>query len=408
MSQLASQAEHSQLEQRYQVVDELSSRLTQSYEQLQEQVERLTRELSESRHRHIQELRDKERLANRLYLVLQALPAAVIVIDNRDRIDQFNPVAELLFPEIRWGRRWNEVFGDQVTVQTANNEYLLKDGRCISVSEKSLLPDPGKILVVIDVSDTRNLQEQLNRQQRLAEMGEMAAQLAHQIRTPVASALLYSEHLGRQDLRQDQRERFSESLKNSLRHTENQVKDLLAFARGGHFEPDTVNLSNLVGEVEDNIEPLLEATSATLNVIDETDGCAFVKGNNDALSGSLSNIIENALRHGGEQVNVVMTLKPVDDGYCIRIEDDGVGIDDEIRHKIFDPFFTTSSSGTGLGLAVVQNVILSHGGAIRLLDAASMQQSNGAGTGFVICLPDMQEMPESPELAKQQPTDVEN
>ena len=369
------------------VVEKVSPAVEPSYEQLQQQVKRLRRELSDSLHRHIQELKDKERLANRLYLLLQTLPAAVIVIDEKDRIDQFNPVAEVLFPEIRWGRLWQEVFSEQILFQTANNEWRLKDGRCISISQKSLSPDPGKILVVVDVSDSRALQEQLNRQQRLAEMGEMAAQLAHQIRTPVASALLYSEHLGRHDLREDQRERFSERLKQSLRHTENQVKDLLSFARGGHYEPDTVNLSNLVGDIEDSMEPLIQTSNASLTVIDDTDGRALVKGNHDALSGAINNLIENAVRHGGTQVNIQLTLTPVEDGYCIRIEDDGVGIEAGIREQIFDPFFTTSSDGTGLGLAVVQNVVLAHGGAIRMLDDERRQNTSGAG--FVICIPGM-------------------
>ena len=358
-----------------------------SYDQLQQQVARLSRELSESRHRHIQELREKERLANRLYHVLQTLPAAVIVVDEKDRIDQFNHVAEILFPEIRWGRLWSEVFSEHISIQTANNEWRLKDGRCISVSQKSLSPDPGKILVVIDVSDSRDLQEQLNRQQRLAEMGEMAAQLAHQIRTPVASALLYSEHLGRHDLRSEQRQRFSERLKQSLRHTENQVRDLLSFARGSHFEPDTVNLSNIIGDVEDNMEPLVEGANASLHVVDETDGNAFVKGNYDALSGAISNLIENAVRHAGEQITVHLKLTPVEDGYCIRIEDNGIGVDADIEDQIFNPFFTTSSDGTGLGLAVVQNVVLSHGGAIRMLDKSALKDQKGAG--FVVCIPGM-------------------
>ena len=384
---IATQSDQNKLEENFQVVDQLSSRLTDSYEQLQSQVARLTRELSESRKRHIQELRDKERLANRLYMVLQALPAAVIVVDDKDRIDQFNPVAEFLFPEIRWGRLWPEVFIEQIQEQTANNEFRLKDGRSISVSKKNLTPDPGKILVVIDVTDSRALQEQLNRQQRLAEIGEMAAHLAHQIRTPVASALLYAEHLGRDDLRCEQRQRFSESLRQSLRHTENQVRDLLSFARGGHYEPDTVNLSNIIGDVEDNVDPLLESHGASLNVIDKTDGRAFVKGNNDAISGALGNLVENALRHGGDNVDIEMTLLAVEDGFCIRIEDNGVGIDEDIRGQIFNPFFTTSSNGTGLGLAVVQNVILSHGGAIRLLDDKNKKYETGVG--FVICLPGM-------------------
>ncbi len=371
----------------YCVVDSLSADAAATIDSLQQEICRLTSELQLSRQKHSQQLHDKERLAKRFYRVLQSLPAAVIVVDDQDRIDQFNAVAEMLFPQISWGRRWHEVFDDHVSRQTANNEWVLKDGRCISISTKTLEPDPGKILVVVDVSDTRDLQEQLNRQQRLAEMGEMAAHLAHQIRTPVASALLYSEHLGRHDLRPAQREKFSQRLRHSLRHTENQVRDLLSFARGSHFEPDTINLSNLIGDVEDHVDNLIVSADACLNVIDNTDGRALIKGNHDAISGALVNLIENAIRHGGENMHIDMSLSPVEDGFCIRIEDDGVGIPDDIRKNIFNPFFTTSSDGTGLGLAVVQNVILAHGGAIQLLNQKSLKHSQGAG--FVICLPAM-------------------
>ena len=101
MDQLsARQSDTGSLEREFQVVDQLSARLSDSYEQLQQKVAQLTRELSETRQRHIRELKDKERLAHRLYRVLEALPAAVIVIDNRDRIDQFNPIAEILFPDL--------------------------------------------------------------------------------------------------------------------------------------------------------------------------------------------------------------------------------------------------------------------------------------------------------------------
>jgi len=361
---------------------------TPDHESLQLQVARLTAELIELRQRHSIELRERERLANRFYRVLQTLPAAVVVIDEKDRIDEFNPVAESLFPEIRWGRLWHDVFADHVREQTANNEWILKDGRCVSISTKTLEPDPGKIMVVIDVSDSRDLQKQLNRQQRLAEMGEMAAHLAHQIRTPVASALLYSEHLGRHDLSKEQRQRFSQRLRHSLKHTEHQVRDLLAFARGGHFEPDNVNLSNLIGDVEDHLENLISSHDAQLLITDNSDGRALIKGNHDALSGALINVVENALRHGGENITVDLSLTPVEDGYCIRIEDNGVGIPAEVRKDIFNPFFTTSSDGTGLGLAVVQNVILAHGGAIELLNSQAL--NNSRGTGFVICLPAIQ------------------
>ncbi|MGD2118268.1 MAG: ATP-binding protein [Chromatiales bacterium] len=377
----------------YHFFSQLTAQLAEDNESLRQQVERLSQQLSEARLRHFHELKDKERLANRLSLVLEALPAAVVVVDEKDRIDQFNPITENLFPGIRWGRRWSEVFSEAVSKQIGNHEWQLEDGRCVSVSEQSLMPEPGKILVVLDVTDSRALQEQLNRQERLTEMGQMAAHLAHQIRTPVSSALLYSDHLARNDLSADQRSRFSRRLKDSLKHTESQVSDLLCFARGAHFAPENINLSNLLGDLEDSLEAMIRTAQANLRLHDRTDGKAYVTGNTEALAGAFANLIENAARHGGEQVDIDVYLTPVDDGYCIRVEDNGSGIPAAIRDKVFDPFFTTSSDGTGLGLAVVQNVVLAHGGAIRLIEAAS------GGAGFIICLPDLTQEQYSNELS---------
>jgi len=95
------------------------------------------------------------RLARRLSSLLDALPAAIVVVDGRGRVDQFNPAAATLFPPLAWGRQWREVLDEAgVARSAADDEWRLADGTVLSVSRRTLRPDPGQILVLADVTQT--------------------------------------------------------------------------------------------------------------------------------------------------------------------------------------------------------------------------------------------------------------
>ena len=91
-------------------------------------------------------------------------------------------------------------------------------------------------------------------------------------------------------------------------------------------------------------------------------------GREDALLGLLNNLLENAVQHHASRIELRLR---VGSDIEFDFEDNGVGIPETLRQRIFDPFFTTRSGGTGLGLAVVQNLVLSHGGEIHLQPATS-------------------------------------
>ena len=95
------------LEQAFGVFNELSERLTTAYGQLETRVALLSDELACSRRERLNERVEKEHLADQLGVLLEALPAAVVLVDMRDRVDRFNPAAEQLFPELAWGRLWS-------------------------------------------------------------------------------------------------------------------------------------------------------------------------------------------------------------------------------------------------------------------------------------------------------------
>ncbi len=358
------QARAQALENAFQLFNEVSAQLAGSYQALQRRVEELSQELAESRSERMRQLAEKERLAERLSKLLEALPAGVVLLDAEGCIRECNPVAADLLgdpsPGTPWARVWEVHFAG---IAAPGGEYRLRDGRLCILTERALEQTPGRILVLQDVSEARALQARLERQDRLSAMGEMAAKLAHQVRTPLSSALLYVGHLGREDLTPGQRRRFAGRLRERLQHMERQVNDILAFSRGHAAQVEPLDLEPVLGAVVAAAEPLAETRGSRLHLHVRS---TLVLGNADALQGAFSNLVMNAIQHGGEGVRVEVGLEERDGRARVWICDDGPGIPADIREQIFDPFFTTRSDGTGLGLAVVQSVILAHQGRIWL------------------------------------------
>jgi two-component system sensor histidine kinase FlrB len=246
-------------------------------------------------------------------------------------------------------------------------EHRLPDGRVLVVTERWLDQTPGRILVLQDVTEARSLQERLERQERLSAMGEMAAKLAHQIRTPLSSALLYVGHLSRPDLAPEQRATFAARLRDRLQHMERQASEILAFSGGQGARFQSLDISELVGATVAALRPLAAERGADLSFSDRGGAKVHILGNADALQGAFANLISNALEHGARGVCVSVDPSPRGDRtVVVRCRDDGPGVPEEIRAQVFDPFFTTRSDGTGLGLAVVQSVVLAHRGGVRL------------------------------------------
>lgn len=374
------QARSQALENAFQLFNEVSAQLAVSYQQLQRRVEILNAELAESRSERMRQLAEKERLAERLTKLLEALPAGVVLLDGDDRLRELNPVARDLLGYPALGERWDVVAARRLCPGAERGEQRLVDGRIIILTERTLDQEPGRILVLQDVTEARRLRERMERQERLSAMGEMAAKLAHQIRTPLSSALLYVGHLGRDDLPGAQRQKFAGRLRERLQHMERQVNDILAFSRGHLIQLRVLDLAELVQQALQLAEPLAEARQARLEPRVRDLPPPRVLGNPDALLGAFSNLINNALQHGGPGVIVQVELSAGAGMATLCFRDNGPGIPDDIRDQVFDPFFTTRTDGTGLGLAVVQSVLLAHHGRVSL-------ERDGPGACFHLELP---------------------
>lgn len=376
----------------FQLFTQISEQLAVSYRVLEDRVVQLTAELATARNERLAHFTEKEYLAHRLDHLLNALPGGVVVLDGAGYVQECNPAAIDLLGAPLHAMRWLDVIDRAFAPRCDDgHEVSLRDGRKVGISTRSLGSQPGQILLINDLTETRALQEQLARHQRLSSMGEMAASLAHQIRTPLSSAMLYTSNLFHSDLDVSAQRRFAEKSLASLRHIEKMVNDMLMFVRGGalhnagghaqgNVHSSEISIPALVKEFSHVIEPQLQRCAGMLEVIDATHA-VHVTGNKDALLAALLNLATNAIQACGQGALLCINITGDEQSVYLRLSDNGPGIPEPIRERIFEPFFTTRSSGTGLGLAVVRAVVQGHQGEIWL------DSTPGAGCAFTIRLP---------------------
>jgi two-component system sensor histidine kinase FlrB len=152
------------LETAFRMFNQVSSQLTLSYKELQEQVERLNGELAESRGERIRQLAEKERLAERLSKLLDALPAGVVLLDEEGRVSEYNPVARDLLGPIHSGDDWSRIEARVFSPRReARGEVQLIDGRSVILTERRLDQSHGRIVLLQDVTEPRRLQARLER-----------------------------------------------------------------------------------------------------------------------------------------------------------------------------------------------------------------------------------------------------
>jgi two-component system sensor histidine kinase FlrB len=284
--------------------------------------------------------------------------------------------AELLGPDL-CGQFWQRVVRDMLKPpSSADGDWLTRDGRRIALAASTLAEESVKIVLLTDVTETRALQELAARNQRLSSIGKMAASLAHQIRTPLAGALLY---LSQCRSRRDERERglLLEKGIERLRHLDLLVQDMLVFARG-KGPGERVRVADLFKAVHD-AAMAVKPPNAHL-VVHGTDALVELDGNRTALTAALTNLVNNAFEAAPD---VVVTLQATMRGDRVEftVRDNGPGIAPSLQSKVFEPFFSTRPAGTGLGLAVVKTVAEAHGGSLAL------RSERGNGTRIDIDLP---------------------
>ncbi len=319
---------------------------------------------------------------NQLNQVIDVMPTGMIILDGDGVVIKINDVAKQLLDEPILGQPWFDVIKRSFKPRADDwHEVSLKDGRRVKLEITALGSQPGQLIMITDLTETRLLQDKLGQLQRLSSLGRMVSTLAHQIRTPLSAAMLYSANLQNKKLSDDSRDNFQDKLMSRLHDLEQQVNDMLLFAKSGKqqvVEPLSVNdvLESSVQSIDAIIKK--EGAQISFNLCD--DDCQIL-GNKSALTGAIQNLILNSIQviKTGAKIELASYCK---DGYAlISVSDNGKGISKELADKIFEPFYTSRSQGTGLGLAVVKSVANAHQGDVKLVSKA------GEGAHFCIHIP---------------------
>jgi len=357
---------------------------------------RATRQELETRQK---DLRDLQAFKD---LVFQSVGTGLIALDREHRITAFNRAAEditgMTAPSAI-GRPWSALFGDGVplasietaiagsTRASARRETTLRrpDGTTVPVllNFSALRSGEGERLGLIgaceDLSAIREMETRVRQADRLATLGRMAANIAHEIRNPLASLTGAIEVLTSPLTAEDARDRLSQIVARESERLNHIIKNFLEYARPAPLSITSFDVASAAEEVLLLLEH--RATPGSLKVVREFPPSILWPVDAQQFRQILWNLCLNALEampDGGE-LRVAAAVRG--DTLEVSVSDTGEGIAVSDQSHVFEPFFSTKPEGTGLGLALVHRIVQDHGGEI------DVHSSPALGTTFNLTLP---------------------
>lgn len=311
--------------------------------------------------------------------ILSSLPNALVILDTERRVVWLNPLAEAMLGYGLIDTLWQDII-QRAFVPHADDghEISLADGRRVHLASAVLASLPGMLVTLSDITASRDFEKAKEHEKRLVEIGTMTAQLAHQIRTPLSSAILYTDHLNILPDMSPRTKNWISRIQECHVSIEQQIQDLLLFARGAAIETQTVAMQDWCAQLISRAQPYVESYSAQLrinNLLKTTK--STIHG--ESLIGAVLNLVINALQANATEIEI--TLASTDySGIQLTVEDNGKGMSAEVKALALSPFFTTKAQGTGLGLAVVFAVVKAHNGRVLL------ESVEGEGTQVTLYL----------------------
>ncbi len=394
----------------FETFTQASSSLESAFQQLRERAQCLSEELASKNRELKKSLKEKEEVQNYLKTILECLPCGVLVLDAEGKLSLCNPVASQLLdlPRNRTGmsRRKAPVPGNSPLrgyLESSSGSEAGKgeteisftaQGRARVVAASGTpLKDAsgrriGRLHILRDVTEIKALEAQGKRVERLSAMGEMAVELAHEIRNPLGSIELFASLLEKElpaggDLR-----RWAGNIRMGSRSLNNIVSNMLHFANPLTPCFIEVNVHEIVQEVLGFADVILKQRGVG---VQRNLGARnpVIQGDRELLKQAILNLILNAMQAMPSQGHLTVGTHNVESllggvpcpGLGLTIEDTGLGIPPDNLDRIFDPFFTTNKNGTGLGLSVVHQIVDRHSGGIHVASAV------GVGTTFTLVFP---------------------
>lgn len=333
--------------------------------------------------------------------VVENMPIGLLAIDADGRIVSFNQTAESVL-QVKasgvLGKKANEVLPRQLECLTGElktkKEIIEKEIHCHSADGRtipmdvsvSMLEDDGTsmgyIILFRDLTEIQELKREVERSQRLASLGRLAAGIAHEIRNPLSSIKGFATYFRERyrDVPEDQK--TAEIMVQEVERLNRVIGQLLEFARPMSVQKKPTSIKTVIQHSLKMIEKDARAKNINLKT-NLSPEIQEVPIDPDRINQVLLNLYLNGIEAMEDGGTLSVDLSPEEDGRQIKIavSDTGTGINKEDLLHIFDPYFTTKQSGTGLGLAIVHKIIESHSGEVKV------ESEVGQGTTVTIILP---------------------
>ncbi len=370
--------------------DEAAHTLQQSYNALTARVEQMDLELAQSNEALRRQLCDNEAMRVRLDGILESLSTGVVVVDDGETISRSNRAAEALL-----GATDAELRNRHASDVLASAGLGLRDRpqrigqTVVSISRVPLHNDSGErsghLILFQDITRIYQLEEQLQRKERLAAMGELIGRIAHEIRNPLGSVELFASMLQRDLDEHSSGKRYARQISQAVQSMDRLLANLLLYTRPARMARGWHSTESLIDEAIKLAAHAITKVPVEIR-IDISREVHAIWCHDGQLKQVLVNVVVNAVQAMPNGGVLAISLSPEPQALgmpAVRliVRDSGMGIDPAHRSRIFDPFFTTKDEGTGLGLAIVHSIVEAHQGRI------DVESTVGQGTSCSIILP---------------------
>ncbi|MDH4121882.1 MAG: ATP-binding protein [Deltaproteobacteria bacterium] len=391
------------LTQGFEAFTEAAEKLQQSHKKLQQKVAELNLELDQKNRALEVNLAERVQMETYLSNIFSSLDVGVVVTNLDGWVTSINRAGEEILEtpaDSAVGKGLNDLLGHSLVQpgspqdaqpplpsdeplgfrRTGGDDIKLQVTRTLMNSEQG---EPlGYIFNVRDVTALKKLEEQAQRRNRFTAMGEMAANIAHEIRNPLGSIELFATLVKKGLDESDEKTRLMNHISSSVASMNHIISNLLAYTKPRHVTRRPVDLHALLNEsvafnqvmaAHNDVEVSLHTAAPS----------AWVMGDKEQLKQVFTNLFVNAVQAMPEGGRLQIATRGLGGTNSLELsfQDSGQGISPEIQSQIFDPFYTTKSQGTGLGLSIVHNIVESHHAVIQV------SSKPGQGARFVITFP---------------------
>ncbi len=282
------------------------------------------------------------------------------------------------------GKKWEQLLGDSRLsldkiapsgARPAETEISINidgDRRVLLVAASKLAAegnsDEGTIVVLYDITKIKEFEQESYRRERLSEMGQLAAGVAHEIRNPLNAISIAAQRLASEFKpleNADEYQQMTVNMKSETRRLDNIIAKFLALAKSEKRQVESINLESFFREDAGFLK--VEAEQLGIDLVITVPSNLSLKGDRESLMQVITNLFNNAKEAlEGSSGRIAIKAHQENGRIVIAVDDSGPGIAEDHAKEIFKPFFTTKDNGTGLGLPTVHRIVREFGGEIKL------------------------------------------